>query len=325
MTVVYALILVFATIWVTGRFGKCCNHRKTTITRSITHGLSAFLVMVHAQCTTVSFKILQFVHLYSHGLPSTKKTVVFYQGNIDYFSPRHLIYAIPAILCLLTIVVLPPIVLLTYPLCNRIIALLKLDNRIVISWISRKIPMVRLKPIIDAFQGCFKDEYRYFAGLYFVYRIALIACTFATRVTQVYTILELLLITILIIHALTWPYEKRRYNTVDGLIIFNLVVINTLSVFCYNYAQFGSQYQRSINVASSVQLVFIYGPLVYILVYTIKIMVWKVKARYVGESNELLRELWRDEDLPARLQNLQDLSDTESETDYQLHREHDNH
>ena len=321
LTVVYALALVFVTIWLTDRFGKCCNRKKTrsTVARSITHGLSAFLVMVHAQCTTVSFKILQLVRLSSHGSPSSHKTVVFYQGNIDYFSPKHLAYAFPALLCIMTLVAIPPFLLLVYPLCNKIISFLKLDNWKVVSWMSRKIPMVRLKPMIDAFQGCFKDEYRYFAGLYFVYRIAFIACTFANRLTQVYTILELLLITVLVVHAFTWPYEKHWHNRVDGLIIFNLAVINSLSLFCYIYAQFGSKYQQNIDIASSVQLVFIYAPLVYILVYAMKIVIYKMNCRYAKGSNELLNEVWRDEDLPARLQNLQDLSDTESETDYQLH------
>ena len=319
LTVAYVLALVFVTIWLTDHFGKCCNRRKTTVTRSITHGLSAFLVMVHAQCTTISFKILQLVHLSSHGSPSSHKTVVFYQGNIDYFSPRHLAYAFPALLCIMTLVAIPPIVLLVYPLCNKIIAFLNLDNWKAVSWMSRKIPMVRLKPMIDTFQGCFKDEYRYFAGLYFVYRIAFIACTLGTRLTQVYTIYGLLLITVLVIHAVTWPYEKRWHNTLDGLIIFNLAVINGLSLFSYSYAQYGRKYQRYIDIATSVELVFIYGPLIYIGVYVITIITRKFKEKCIGTKNEDTAELWRDEDLPARLQNLDDLSDTESETDYQLY------
>ena len=153
--------------------------------------------------------------------------------------------------------------------------------------------------------------------------ISFIACTLGTRLTQVYTIYGLLLITVLVIHAVTWPYEKRWHNTLDGLIIFNLAVINGLSLFSYSYAQYGRKYQRYIDIASSVELVFIYGPLIYIGVYVIIMITRKFKEKCIGTKNEDTAELWRDEDLPARLQNLDDLSDTESETDYQLY-EHGN-
>ena len=39
---------------------------------------------------------------------------------------------------------------------------------------------LRLKfmPFLDSFQACFKDKYRFFAGLYFTYRIAIALFSF---------------------------------------------------------------------------------------------------------------------------------------------------
>ena len=66
--------------------------------------------------------------------------------DIKYFTGRHLVYAIVAILCEVIIVIGLPLFLLLEP------------------FLRRRVNLVRIKPLLDQFQGCYKDKYRWFAA-----------------------------------------------------------------------------------------------------------------------------------------------------------------
>ena len=134
---------------------------------NIIHGLTAFLILCYAQCARSSLLLLVSVTLYSKG-PVEYKATVYYDGDIEWMSIEHLPYAIPAILLAIIVLILPPTLLLIYPLHNKLLSVFKISEfkcvQIVFS------PLDKLKPLFDSFQGCFKDEFRFFSGLYFVYR-----------------------------------------------------------------------------------------------------------------------------------------------------------
>ena len=126
VTILYTVVLIVAVIWFINKCGgKCCGKccRITTIRMPVVHGISTFLVICYAQCVKVSLGLLTPVYLYaeinSNYKPSTQ---VWLNGEIVYFSKNNLPYAIPALLSLLAIGVLPPALLLMYPAVNKIIA-----------------------------------------------------------------------------------------------------------------------------------------------------------------------------------------------------------
>ena len=251
-------------------FYRWCPSLKRNPEKSyVIHGISTLLVMCYARCTKVSLLILDSADLTSRGQKYVSK-VVFRQGNVDYFSKDHLPYAVPALLCLVTIVALPPILLLVYPVCYKILALFHFDDSHFIHFTSRFVPLAKLKPFLDSFQSCFKDNCRFFAGLYFVYRLVLFAtASIMTSFTRLYTFMEVELILFLAFHAIAQPYKKRWQNILDCLLFTNLAIINGLTLFNYTRARSPSslKYKHTIDIISSIQLVLIYLPMIYIVGY----------------------------------------------------------
>ena len=71
--------------------------------------------------------------------------------DVEYCHGRHLLYFIIAVLCTLVIVIGLPLLLLLEPFLNH------------------KINFTRMKPLLDQFQGCYKDKYRCFAAYYMIW------------------------------------------------------------------------------------------------------------------------------------------------------------
>ena len=131
ITIFYTVLLVVAVIFVMNKCGgrclsRCC--RITTVKVSVIHGISTFLVICYAQCVKVSLSLLVPVHLHTES-NFRLHSRVWFNGEVRHLSPQHLPYAIPAILILLTIGILPPSLLLTYPMLNKLLAFLALKKR----------------------------------------------------------------------------------------------------------------------------------------------------------------------------------------------------
>ena len=92
---------------------------------------------------------------------------MYYYAAVSYFSYHRLWYAIPALIILATFVLSRPFLLMSYPVCYQVMALLRINNtragQFMTHWIEK------LKPLLDAFQSPFKDKYHLTAGMYFLY------------------------------------------------------------------------------------------------------------------------------------------------------------
>ena len=153
-----------------------CSCLKTIVQKmnnlhdSLVHGLSAFFILLHSQYTLLSFTCLTKFHIYGKG-GTTERTVVLEQGYMEYFEPAHLPYAIPALFVLVFFSLPLPLLLISYPLLWKVKARLRHsaeERNEATLWVIRK-----LLPFIDSFQGVFRDNCRYFAGLFFIWRVIL--------------------------------------------------------------------------------------------------------------------------------------------------------
>ena len=247
--------------------GSSKHHRSWII-----HGMSAFLVLSYAQCAKVSFQILSYIQLYGKNHVAIKK-VVFLSGDTEYFSVGHLPYAIPALLILI-LTTLPPVVLLLYPTALQLINacvderdLEKLHQRCCKDGqCCQAVNITRFKPLIDSFQGCYKDNCRYFAGLLFLYRF-LMSLSFAlsTNAVTLYVSLEVLVVIMLAFHAWAQPYQRRFYNLLDTFVYANLAIVNGLSLFNYYWVNYSSD-TTELTVSLVSQLIFIFLPIIYLIV-----------------------------------------------------------
>ena len=111
------------------------------------------------------------------------------------------------------------------------------------------------------------------SGLYFLYRIIPLLIFRVNDFTVFYLMIEAFLISMLALHCLVQPYKRRLHNQIDCLIFTILAVINGLSLSILMTSDNGKVKQ----VATSIQLVLIYLPLIYIAVFGLTHVVRKLR------------------------------------------------
>ena len=86
----------------------------------------------------------------------------------------------------------------------------------------------------------------------------------------------MIVIVILSLHAIAQPYQHPFYNVVDAAIFADLAIINGVSVYDFYLSQVADISGSTIAIISSVQVVLIYLPLLYMLV----VVVLKIAIRF---------------------------------------------
>lgn len=290
VTVVYSFVLVVLTI-LAMRICKLpkflTRSKKDRFRSSVVHGLSSFFVMCYSQCASISIQILTSNLIKGKGDISSstfKRRVVFYDGEMEYFHLSHLPYAIPAVFFMLIFVLIPPILLIVYPLCYKLFGVLKIsENKVTMC--CRCIPLERIRPLFDSMQSCYKDSCRYFSGLYFFYRIMPLIMFAWTKNDTFYGVLQLGLIIVFGVHSIVQPYKVRWHNWIDSLLFIDLLLINALTIWIYLLAiRNFNNYQGVIVALCSFQTVLTLLPLVYLILYFLVCMAFKLKARFNTKS-----------------------------------------
>ena len=261
VTITYAFFLVLITVALLNRCKLRCAKRAALVKYNIIHGLSSFFIICYVQCMRVSFRILLPTHMYSLDSKDSHYSIVYYSGHMDYFKGNHLFYAIPALLCLFFLVLLPPLPLLLFPHYLKLFSLCGLAESKFVKCIS--VPCVKLKPFFDAFQSSYKNNFRFVAGLFFVYRLLiLIFYSASIGYDLFYLALGLQLIVMTLLHFLMQPHQNHWDNVRDVLIFSTLSVINGLSFFTHGLRSHSDSLSRAyVRVAEIVQLLLIFLPL----------------------------------------------------------------
>ena len=253
----------------------CIRFRhRWSVKNSVINSLTTFLVLSYARITLVTFKLLTPTVLYGPGGQDSlyKKTVVWFDGTKSYFGSEHLPYALSALLILMIFVIIPPVLLLSYPLLPVLTTQLRIQD----NWIVKKLicnPLSKCIPIFDAFQSCYKDKYRFFAGLLFVYRLAALAVFAFTPTTATNLAwIQGFLLSILLLHCVCQPYKKNLYNFVEGSIFVILISITVITFYRLFQAE---TTHTPTNASFWIQTVLLYCPLAYFVIYmNYRILLW---------------------------------------------------
>ena len=99
-------------------------------------------------------------------------------------------------------------------------------------FISRKI-VVKVMPLLDQFQSCFKNKYRWFAAYYLICRQVIMLIVFVAN-TNYYNMLFYLQTACVInamIHIWILPYKDDLLNALDGLILLIMVLVVNMNTF----------------------------------------------------------------------------------------------
>ena len=80
---------------------------------------------------------------------------------------------------------------------------------------SRFLNLHRLKPVLDEFQSCYRDNYRWYGGVYFIlwtiFQVLIISSSYQSFQTTA--------ITLTATHCLLQPYNEKWLNLVDGFLL----------------------------------------------------------------------------------------------------------
>ena len=273
-SVIYAFSLIILTV-VIMRLNSlysciklCHKCGRRNIRTSIINGLIAFLILCYFQCVRITFDILVPSSITRSGSKVASVRLLF-AGDIEYMSYNHLPYAIPAILCLLIVILPPPIVLTLEPLLIRFSGTLNFRRNSFTYCLHRF--RMKLKPFLDSFQGCFKDNCRCFAGLFFFYRvIVLTPAVYSNSIVFSYTQATIILLCICVLHGLVGPYQKKWHNYVDLLLLANITAVTMLTTIDV-FVELAPRDYYVINKEAILisQVILVSLSLVYICIYFI--------------------------------------------------------
>ncbi len=272
VTIAYSLILVIIVIIL---LDKCCNRVQRMHSRihktTVIHGLSSFLILCYFQCTKVSLLILTPATVYEENM-KVESRVVFYDGTMTFLKGKHQAYAFPVLILVSPLILLPPFLLFIYPLCYKVFSVLRIQESKFTRFICKVFPLENFKPYFDSFQSCFKDEYRYFAGLYFLYRlITLLIFAAVHSLSTYYTCIQIQLIVMLGLHSWAQLYRNKWHNRLDLYLFSVLALVNSITQCNFHgWFQPGEPKENYTSQATGVQVAMALSPFAVILA----VLVW---------------------------------------------------
>ena len=302
VSVVFALFLTVVFVCFVNYFPRRlripapCSSSSITKMHSVVHGLTAFFVICYFQSSRITFLLLNRETPVGIG-GKRYRNLVFWNGNIEYFSSQHLYYALPALLFLFVITLPLPLILIFDQVFIKIetyMSILSKQFSKIQPWTSFR---YKLKPVLDLFQGCFKDDCRYYAGLFFIYRvIILILLDAADTAIQYYIFLEIFLIVIFALQAIIQPFLRKRHNTLAVLMIANMAIINAFTMRIYTVVS-KNGYTTEARFLQWTQLILIYIPLFLGIAWIVHKVYSYIAQRKVAKKNTIIH----DNDFPEEL------------------------
>ena len=199
------------------------------ISRGIIQFICLLLLLSYTSVATTSLLLLR-----SLKFMDVDKIFTYLSPDIEYFHGRHLVYVIAAIIFTIIFVLGLPLLLLLEPLLNS------------------KFNFVKIKPLLDQFQGCYKDNRRCFAGYYMICRLGIIFLVII-KISDEFTTQYLLISTcalMQLIHVLVRPYASVILNIFDGIILQLIVIISVLPI-----VEFVDEYNRTLVLVIAYLLV----------------------------------------------------------------------
>ena len=180
------------------------------ISRGIIHVICLLLLLSYTSIASTSLLLIRSLRF--HGID---EVYTYLSPDIEYFHGRHLAYGIVALLCTVTIVIGLPLLLTLEPFVNH------------------KINFIKIKPLLDQFQGCYKDRFRCFAGYYMICRLVIITIVI-TNSSNDFVANYMLIVTcaiIALIHLIIKPYNNEILNKLDGIILQLIIFATALPLF----------------------------------------------------------------------------------------------
>ena len=178
------------------------------ISRGIIHVICLLLLLSYTSIASTSLLLMR-----SMTFHDIDKVYTYLSPDTEYFHGRHLAYGIVALLCTVTIVLGLPLLLTLEPLLNH------------------KLSFIKIKPLLDQFQGCYKGKYRCFAGYYMICRLVIITIVIINSSHEFANYLLAIVCGFAnLIHVTIKPYNIEILNILDGIILQFIIFAAALSL-----------------------------------------------------------------------------------------------
>ena len=273
-------------------------HRIWNIEQSVIHALATFLLLSYTKFSVVSFYLLTPAPLLDRS-GNTSINVLYYDGTIRFFEREHIPYIIPSFIILLTFVLLPPLVLMLPSLSHLLRVCLQKTCKYEGNVLSYQVGSVTGQ-FMRAFHECYKDgtgdqnqpgdnkhDFRWFAGMYFVFRFTVYAVIAFTPDDFTKGIIhQVVFVGGLLAFAVLRPYKNDWYNKWDASVFAILTIINSLLM--YNYFLTLVDNKPPSLLTSLIIYVLILCPLVYMIIFVICYLVKK----YSSKVSSCVKRMW---------------------------------
>ena len=263
----YVIVLVVLLAKAVGWYPNWCFSRR--VKAAPIRAFCTIVVLCYTDITRISLQILH---------PATlahDQVVMYAKGSIPFFTGKHIAYGIIALLFILLFVIPFPLILVFRPfLTKRLLPILNLN---------------RWKPIFDALQNCFKDQYRWCAAFYFLCRLVLLAiATFMTASPLKRALLEASCAMILLIIAYLKPYKEARdvkedEESYEWINQSDAVLLATLTLI----AIFSSPMDSALENSTWTGFYIVVEILAYVPLLACAMVAVRTVIKYRGEAKKL--------------------------------------
>lgn len=254
---------------------ECCGqflHRRGwRLANSLVHAFAAFILLSYTRFCLISALLVGLQPLLNEEGEYVGHQRLYFAGQFTSYDMTYILrYGLPAYLVFATFIAIPPILLLGFPIRWLEKLILK------VKWLRDIYPFDKVNILLDTFQGCFKNNRRFFAGLYFLFRLALYATYMLTDTWLLqYTIQQILVTLYIVLIAVLWPYKRTFINYIDIAIFANMGILNILSLYLIDFNQITPDLPLPVGVFV-LQYILIFAPLVYMIAY----VVWYLTKPY---------------------------------------------
>ena len=214
--------VVLMMMWILSKFASHSGKFTILIGKAAIPTICLILTLAYVSIADTSlqlFRSIKFtgVHeVYSYASP-----------GIKYFTGRHIAYFMIAVLYEVVIVVGFPLLLLSQPF---------IVSKVNFTAINIYCTKLNLKPLLDQFQGCYKDRFRWLASVYLISRQVILIIKvigFPDPYTEQY-LLVIICVIVSLLHYVLQPYKSDRLNVYDGIILHTLLLIVSLKIISFS-------------------------------------------------------------------------------------------
>ena len=240
----YPILIASALLTLVGLsrcFPRCIRFSNNTVIRAIT----VIILLSFTALTETSFRILKPVQLANQG------HYISIQPSRPYFYPAHIVWFMIAVFVMLFLVIPFTIFLFIAP------------------FLMQCINLTKVKPFLDEFQGCYKDRFRWMAGVYFFCRFVYLGALIFSGVylTSLTTFaVQLISIAVLLFHAIIQPYQNMWLNVVDTIMLGDLLLVSVL------YSETANEVFHNMSLLQEViAFILVLIPALYLIILALSI------------------------------------------------------